>query len=200
VAGSGPAGVRCRAVADDKYDRKTLFKKGFSWLGDAIARTVERRLDIVPRSHIRPPGALVESLFLSTCDGSGRCVSACPYGAIRLSGPPGAHTDGTPVISPTNVPCYLCTDVPCAKACPSGALVPLARDAIKIGLAVVNESACFAHQGAECGECLTACPVGPAALVKEGKGPKVIADGCTGCGMCTNVCPTRPRAIRIRPL
>lgn len=184
---------------DEKYDRKTLFTRGFAWLGDLVARTVEKRLDFVPRTHLRPPGALVESLFLSTCEGSGACVRACPYGAIRLAGPPGAHTEGTPVITPASVPCYLCVDVPCAKACPSGALVPIARADIKIGVAVVTESACFAHQGAECGSCLAACPVGTAALFKDRTGPAVNVGACTGCGQCTHVCPTRPRAIRIKP-
>lgn len=188
-------------VADDeKYDRKALFNRGFAWLGDKLARSVERKLDLVPRSHVRPPGALVEALFLATCDGAGACASACPYGSIRLTGPPAAHADATPVITPSTVPCYLCTDVPCATACPSGALSPTARENVKIGLAVVHKDACFAWQGAECAACIQACPVGSAAIVKEGAGPVVKADGCTGCGVCTNVCPARPRAVRIRPI
>lgn len=190
-----------RSVSDDdKYDRKSLFTKSFAWLGDAMARAVEKKLDLVPRSHLRPPGALVEALFLSTCEGSGACVSACPYGSIRLMGPPAAHADATPVVTPTTVPCYLCVDVPCAKACPSGALAPTARENVRMGLAVVHRDACFAWQGTECASCIQACPVGSAALVKDGAGPKVIQDGCTGCGLCTNVCPARPRAIRIKPL
>jgi ferredoxin-type protein NapG len=187
-------------VSDEKYDRKTLFARGFQWLGRTIARTVERRLDVVPRTNVRPPGALIESLFLATCQSTGQCVTACPYGTIRLAGPPGAHADNTPVITPANVPCYLCVDVPCAAACPSGALAPISRGSVKIGVAVVNRDACFAWQGSECGECIKACPVGATALVREGAGPKVLEDGCTGCGLCTNACPTRPRAIRIRPL
>lgn len=184
---------------DDKYDRKALFTKGFSWLGDLVARAVEKKLDFVPRSHLRPPGALVEALFLSTCEGGGACARACPYGAIRLSGPPAAHADATPVVMPTAVACYLCADMPCAQACPSGALVPTPREQVKMGLAVMHKDACFAWQGEECGACLAACPIGAPALVKEGAGP-VVKDACTGCGLCTNVCPTRPRAIRIKPL
>lgn len=184
---------------DDKYDRKALFTKGFSWLGDLVARAVEKKLDFVPRTQLRPPGALVESLFLSTCEGGGACARACPYGAIRLTGGPAAHADQTPTISPTAIACYLCADMPCAQACPSGALVPTPREQVKMGVAVMHKDACFAWQGEECGLCLAACPIGANALVKEGDGP-VVRDGCTGCGLCTNVCPTRPRAIRIRPL
>ena len=185
---------------DDKYDRKALFKQSFAWLGDLLADAVQKKLDFVPRSQLRPPGALVESLFLSTCEGGGACARACPYGAIKITGGPAAHADATPMLSPAAIPCYLCRDMPCAQACPSGALVPTARENVKMGLAVVHKDSCFAWQGEECGACISACPIGPNAIAKEGSGPVVQAEGCTGCGMCTNVCPARPRAIRIKPL
>jgi ferredoxin-type protein NapG len=187
--------------SDERYDRKSLIQKGFQFIKKYVVDTVEQKLDLVPRTQMRPPGALLESLFLSTCRGGGECAAACPYGTIRMAGPPGLNAETTPTIIPTRMPCYLCTDVPCAAACPSGALVPLKPQAIKIGLAVVDKHACFAWQGSECELCVKACPVGPAALVRfEDKGPKVGADACTGCGICTNVCPARPRAIRIKPL
>ena len=185
---------------DDKYDRKNLFALGAKWLGNLIAEKVEKRLDFVPRTTLRPPGALVESLFLSTCDGSAKCAAACPYGSIRMMGPPAAHAEVTPAITPTAVACYLCVDMPCAKACPSGALVPTARTEVKMGLAVVKPDACFAWQGAECASCSDACPIGKKAIYREGRGPVVSESACTGCGVCTNVCPARPRAIRIKPL
>jgi len=189
------------AVEDEKYDRKQLFTRGLAHLKRFVADVVEKRLDVLPRSHLRPPGALVESLFLATCEGSGRCVGACPYGAIQLAGGPGANAEATPVLTPARVPCYLCVDVPCARACPSGPLTPIRKADIRIGVAVVSHETCFAWQGAECELCVKACPLGAAALVKvEDRGPKVIDSGCTGCGVCTNVCPARPRAIRIRPV
>ena len=185
---------------NNKYDRKNLFAAGLRWLGSELAKKVEKRLDFVPRSQLRPPGALVESLFLSTCEGSAKCAAACPYGSIRMAGPPAAHGEVTPVITPTAVPCYLCTDMPCAKACPSGALVPTAKAEVRMGLAVVKPESCFAWQGAECASCIQACPIGKKAITREGRGPVVFEDHCTGCGICTNACPARPRAIRIKPL
>ena len=188
------------AEEDDRMDRKSLFQMGLGYLGKMLAESVEKKLDLVPRTAHRPPGALVESLFLATCDGSANCVRACPYEAIRLVDLPGISTDRTPALTPTRVPCYLCIDVPCASACPSGALSPIKKSEIKLGLAVVNQDACFAWQGEPCALCVQACPIGSAALVQvTGKGPRVIAEGCTGCGVCTNVCPSRPRAIRIKP-
>jgi ferredoxin-type protein NapG len=190
-----------RDMDESRLGRKELFDKGFGYLRKLVAEMVEKRFDLVPRTCLRPPGALVEALFLSTCEGSGCCVRACPYGAIQKKGGPSVHSDATPVIIPTSSPCRLCNDVPCSRSCPSGALGPVERREIKIGLAVVNRETCLAWLGEPCESCVAACPVGREALEgADGRGPVVLPHGCTGCGVCTNVCPVRPRAIRIKPL
>jgi len=186
---------------DERYGRKELFEKGFGYVRKFIAELVEKKLDVVPRTSLRPPGALVEALFLSTCEGSGCCERVCPHGAIRRIGGPSAHADATPIIVPTSNPCRLCPDVPCSRSCPSGALGRVEKGQIRIGLAVVHRPTCLAWLGDSCEACLAACPVGPNALRKaEGTGPVVVPDGCTGCGVCTYSCPVRPRAIRVKPL
>lgn len=185
---------------EERFDRKSLFSQGWNQLRNLAAQLLESKLDVLPRAQIRPPGALVESLFLATCHGTGECAKACPFGSIKLAGLAGMNTDATPMITPTVTACHACADVPCSKVCPSGALVPIQRSQLRIGEAVVNRTSCFAWQGEPCARCIDVCPEGSSAIRQEpGGGPVVITQGCTGCGLCTNECPSRPRSIRIRP-
>jgi len=188
-------------MSDDRFDRKQLFTRGWQRLTGFFAEGLESRLDFVPRRFVRPPGAQIESLFVTTCTGCADCLTACPKDSIRLTGDAGFRADSTPVIHPVLTPCYLCPDTPCAVACPSGALIPPGPGRIKIGTAVVQRSSCLGFAGEECAKCVESCPVGAAAIGRgpEG-GPVVVPDSCTGCGICTFVCPTTPRSIRIRPV
>ena len=71
---------------------------------------------------MRPPGAQPEADFLSACVRCGLCVQACPYGTLSLAEWGQEPPVGTPFFTPREVPCYMCRDVPCARACPTGAL------------------------------------------------------------------------------
>jgi len=104
---------------------------------------------------------------------------------------------GTPIITPKNVPCYLCDDLPCIDVCPTGALAPVKdRAEIAMGIARIDESLCFAYNGILCRACYERCPVyGEAITLKDELYPVVHEDKCVGCGICESVCPVDPIAI-----
>lgn len=160
---------------------------------------------------IRPPGALAETDFNATCIKCGQCVRACPYDTLRLA-PVGADVPvGTPYYTPREVPCYMCVDIPCTAACPTGALDPGLNDinAARMGLAVIDIENCLSWQGLRCEICHRVCPVQGEAITVEHHPrrlskhamfvPVVHSDACTGCGLCESACPTDEAAIRILP-
>lgn len=148
-------------------------------------------------SFVRPPGALGEPAFLAACTRCDECVKACPHWVVRKAGPElGPRIDGTPIVVPSENPCLLCDGLPCAAACPTGALRPVARP--RIGLAEVDSEACYMAQGQPCDYCAVRCPAHPRGIVlkERGKPAQVVPEACTGCGVCAQICP--PRAIRIQ--
>jgi ferredoxin-type protein NapG len=169
---------------------------------------------------LRPPGALPEPDFLGKCIRCGICVEACPYDTLFLA-KPGSHAPtGTPRLVPRDVPCYLCTDIPCTAECPTGALetalvstdggLTLDVNRTRIGLAVMDFENCIAAWGMRCDVCYRACPLLDKAITLEhtrnqrtGRHavllPKVHADACTGCGLCERACVTEKAAIFVLP-
>jgi len=163
---------------------------------------------------LRPPGALAETDFLKKCLRCGRCAHACPYDAVRMGDLGDGLAIGTPVIVARQTPCYLCPDLPCVKACPSGALDPQLKDAHKarMGTAVITErEECLSLKGLRCEACYRACPIIDKAItvenylnVRTGRHaifePVVHKEHCTGCGICEQVCVLERPAIVVGPL
>jgi len=168
---------------------------------------------------LRPPGALEKELFQKACLRCGQCVEACPYDTLLLATFSDNKGIGTPYFEPRSIPCYMCTDYPCTKACPSGALdlkellgedhVPNINSA-KMGLAVIHRETCIAYWGIQCDACYRACPLMDSAIVLEyesnvqtGKHanikPVINSDFCTGCGICEHVCVVEKSAIHVLP-
>jgi ferredoxin-type protein NapG len=158
---------------------------------------------------LRPPGALAERDFAAACIKCGQCVQACPYDTLRLARAEDSVPIGTPHFVPREVPCYMCPNIPCVPACPTGALDPRLKDIGKarMGLAVIDEEACLSWQGLRCEVCYRVCPVkGSAISIRNHPRqtskhamfvPIVHSDACTGCGMCEEACPTEEAAIRV---
>ncbi len=168
----------------------------------------------LPAQAIRPPGALAEPEFLGACIRCGLCVRDCPYDTLRLAKPGEPVATGTPWFRAREVPCEMCEDIPCVKACPTGALDHSLTDIdqARMGLAViVDQESCIAFQGLRCEVCFNVCPVRGRAITIEMQHnprsgthalfiPVVHSDACTGCGKCEHACILEEAAIKVIPL
>ena len=175
-----------------------------------------------PANALRPPGARADDEeFLGACVRCGLCVRACPYDCLGLAELGEAVAPGTPYFVAEEVPCYMCPDIPCVKACPTGALDPELTDITdaRMGVArVVGTDRClnyiFNHR---CLSCTTICPVRGKAITLEKEVwmkpdgteqlrfiPTVHDEHCTGCGKCEKNCPTARytggASIKVLPL
>jgi ferredoxin-type protein NapG len=74
--------------------------------------------------RMRPPGALEEADFLSSCIKCGQCVQVCPVQAIKLDDIDQGFGIGVPYIDSRSQACdFSCDAVQCILACPTGSLV-----------------------------------------------------------------------------
>jgi ferredoxin-type protein NapG len=151
---------------------------------------------------LRPPGALEGKRFLGACVKCGRCAQACPYKAIRMAGAEAGVAMGTPHIIAREEPCYLCSDLPCVKACPSGALDQSLTEIenVRMGTAVIiDRENCLSLRGLRCEVCYRQCPLIDKAITIEPRHnprtgehsimePVVHRDKCVGCGICEKSC------------
>jgi ferredoxin-type protein NapG len=166
------------------------------------------------RAHpyaLRPPGALTENDFNAACIKCGQCVIDCPPLILKLAPAGGDLPIGTPYFEPRTGPCVMCPDIPCMKACPTGALsTELKRiEDARMGLAVIDIENCLSWKGLRCEICHRECPLKGKAITLETHPrqlskhamfvPLVHSDACTGCGICEKACPTEESAIRILP-
>ena len=168
--------------------------------------------------YLRPPGALAERGFRSSCIKCGQCVQVCPYHSIYLLDITHLFDIGTPVIDAKERGCHLC-----------GALSHETNEPKKVamGIAVIkNLDACLAYrgqalkssdlrlkpakteqerelnsalaakEGKPCDLCASLCPypqpLEAIAMIKANEhfAPQ-IRSACVGCGACAELCPAR---------
>ena len=158
---------------------------------------------------IRPPGALDDDDFNTACIKCGQCVTDCPYDTLKLATIEENIPIGTPFFTPRDIPCYMCEDIPCTRACPTGALSPTLTkiEDARMGLAVIDMENCISYLGLRCEICHRVCPVQNKAITIEHHPrktskhsmfiPIVHSSDCTGCGVCVEACPTDEEAIKI---
>lgn len=167
----------------------------------------------LPPLAIRPPGAIAEADFIGACIRCGMCVRDCPYDILELAKAEAPVATGTPFFTARNLPCEMCEDIPCVKACPTGALDHGLTDIAKsrMGLAVlVDHENCLNFLGLRCDVCYRVCPLIDKAITldlvpntRTGRHamflPTVHSDACTGCGKCEKSCVLEEAAIRVLP-
>jgi len=168
----------------------------------------------LPAGAIRPPGAGTEDDFQSACIRCGLCVRDCPYDILKLATPGQAVATGTPFFVARAKPCEMCENIPCVKACPTGALDHSLTDIkkAKMGLAVlVDHETCLNFLGLRCDVCYRVCPLIDKAITldlqhneRTGKHtlflPTVHSEACTGCGKCEASCVLEVAAIKVYPI
>lgn len=201
-------------------DRRTVLQGAASAAAAAMlaggAAVIARPAQARPAQALRPPGALAEDDFLATCVRCGLCVRDCPPQNLHLSRGTGVETGvalGTPVFIARDVPCEMCENLPCVKACPTGALDPKLQDITqaRMGLAVlIDHESCLNFLGLRCDVCYRVCPVIDQAITLEKVSnprsdrhamllPTVHSEACTGCGKCEKSCVLEQAAIKVLP-
>lgn len=166
-----------------------------------------------PAEALRPPGALPEDEFLAACVRCGLCVRDCPFDTLKLSRLGDNVATGTPYFEARAVACEMCDDIPCVKACPTGALDRNLTDIreARMGLAVlIDHETCLNYLGLRCDVCYRVCPAIDKAITLELVHnprsdrhamllPTVHSDACTGCGKCEKSCVLPEAAIKVLP-
>lgn len=184
--------------------RRTFLKAGAA-AGAAVLLSPLFRFAGAP--VVRPPGALQEEEFLSVCVRCGECMRVCPSQGLRpvlLEG--SLYSLFTPKLVPRIGECQLC--MLCWQVCPTGALVEVDADSMKLGTAEVNRDTCleWAH-GQVCLVCQEVCPFQAVEMTggygygqgRGRRGPMVNRSVCAGCGACEHHCPTEPTSIAVSP-
>jgi ferredoxin-type protein NapG len=186
---------------------------GVGMLGLGLSLYSRQARALVPFA-LRPPGALAEADFLGACIRCGMCVRDCPYHILELAKPESPVATGSPYFTARSLPCEMCEDIPCVKACPTGALDHGLTDInkAKMGLAVVvDHETCLNFLGLRCDVCYRVCPAIDKAITLElqqntrtGRHtmfiPTVHSEHCTGCGKCEKSCITEEASIKVLPL
>ncbi|ACD94780.1 MauM/NapG family ferredoxin-type protein [Trichlorobacter lovleyi SZ] len=181
-------------------------------LGSAAISAVYLRPAQARGFYLRPPGAIEEARFLAACVKCGKCAQACPYKSIVMAGGEAGAGIGTPHIIPRENPCYLCPDLPCVKACPSGALDKQLTEVekVRMGTAViVDREGCLSIRGLRCEVCYRQCPLIDKAITIENRHnirtgehtimePVIHKDKCVGCGICEKVCVREKPVIAVQ--
>lgn len=186
---------------------------GVSMLGLGLGLAVSQA-KALPAQALRPPGAGPESAFLGACIRCGLCVRDCPPSILHLAAPGQPVTTGTPFFVSRLGACEMCENVPCVKACPTGALDHGLTDIKEahMGLAVlVDKETCLNFLGLRCDVCYRVCPLIDKAITLELRHnertdkhaifePVVHSDACTGCGKCEQACVLKTAAIKVYPI
>ncbi len=183
-----------------KFSRRQLFRLRLSDVTREVGKSAAQNgAEDEEEPFLRPPGALEdEDAFLETCERCQACAEACPFGVIHHFGPVAGQLEKTPFVDPASVPCRWCEDMPCVRACPSGALkLDEGEEVAPIAKVLLQPDKCLTTQGILCDTCSWRCPAGVKAIRMVARKPVLEVDRCTGCGMCVVFCEAEPSAFKL---
>jgi ferredoxin-type protein NapF len=172
------------------------FVAGVAALGMLAASERMASLLTSPAALIRPPGSLAEERFNAACARCGSCAKVCVGNVIVPAGlDAGLERAFTPSLDFGKGVCQRCGT--CGQVCPTGAIISLPEEQIKIGTARIDTGLCLAWKDKKkCMICAEVCPK-QAVMSPEELQPVVDLDACIGCGSCEHNCPVDERAIRV---
>jgi len=156
---------------------------------------------------IRPPGALPESEFLTTCIRCGECMKSCLTNTLQPSLWEGGLAGlWTPKLEVRFAACEQECNV-CGKVCPTQAIRSVSLEEkthAKLGTAVLRKEMCLVWaQDKLCLICDEICPYHAIVFrtVDGYRRPFVVASHCNGCGYCEQRCPVEgDSAIVVMPI
>lgn len=164
------------------------FLKGFGAVAAVVSFGGAWKVLDKDKSFLRPPGAVAEREFLALCMRCQKCVGVCPAKIVLpLTLSKNVMAGGTPSLYFERGYCDSCME--CTKVCPTGALKPIDKEQVKIGIAQVNKKACIAWQWMGCIKCADECPFGAITMDNKQR-PVVDEKKCNGCGLCEKICPS----------
>jgi ferredoxin-type protein NapF len=188
----GPSAPRAPAVSPSRRS----FIAGIAALGMFAASERATSLLTPSSALIRPPGSLAEESFNAACARCGSCAKVCVGEVIVPAGlDAGLERAFTPSLDFDKGVCQRCGT--CGQVCPTGAIISLPEEQIKIGTARIDTGLCIAWKDRKkCMICAEVCP--KQAVRSAGKlQPVVDEDACVGCGSCQYNCPVEEKAIRV---
>ena len=156
---------------------------------------------------IRPPGALPESEFLTTCIRCGECMKSCLTNTLQPSLWEGGLAGlWTPKLDLRLAACEQECNV-CGKVCPTQAIRSLGLEEkthAKLGSAILRKEMCLVWaQDKLCLICDEICPYDAIVFrtIEGYRRPVVVAPRCNGCGYCEQRCPVEGEsAIVVAPI
>ena len=206
-----PPSLRLLPAGDTS--RPDLSRRGFlySVAGGVGLGFVVRQTPFTPLQNkqqlIRPPGALPEGEFLTTCIRCGECMKSCLTNTLQPSLWEGGLAGlWTPRLDLRLAACEQECNV-CGKVCPTQAIRSLGLEEkthAKLGTAVLKKEMCLVWaQDKLCLICDEICPY-DAIVFRTMDGyrrPFVVASRCNGCGYCEQRCPVEGEsAIVVVPI
>jgi MauM/NapG family ferredoxin protein len=187
-------------------ERRTFLRAGIA-AGVAILLSPLLGRTSSQSTVIRPPGALIEENFLSTCVRCGECMRVCPSQGLQpVHFEESLYALFTPQLIPRIGECQQC--MLCWKVCPTGALAEVDPASMKIGTALINRDTCLEWNNVSaCLVCAEVCPYQAVEVLSSGgrgagrgrRRPQVNRSLCSGCGTCEHHCPQEPTAIAVSP-